>query len=275
MALLFAAFTHAAWNAVVKSSGDRLLSMATIMVTGAVVMLPVMIVIEPPAPEAWPFLAGAILLHCAYYASLVYAYRFGDLSTTYPIARGAAPMLVAVGAAWFADQTLSSTEMLGVVLVSAGICMFALEKGMPRRDGVKSLLSALSVSLLIGGYMVVDGLGLRRTPDALAYIAWLFVLDGLLMFFGVIAFRGRAYITHLRTYWRREIAGGLLSVIAYTVVLYILAFSGMAFVSALRETSVLFAVAIGTWRLGEKFGPYRWCAAFIVTAGIIIMSLTI
>ena len=271
--LLFAALTHALWNAVVKSSGDRLFALTTIMATSGVLCLPLMILVEPPAPESWPFLGASIVIHLIYYLGLSWAYRHGDLSTAYPVARGAAPLLVATGAAVFAGQLLSPLAIAGIALTSFGISMFAFEHGLPRRHNFKPFVSALFVSLMIASYTVVDGMGLRRTPDPFSYIAWLFVIDGLPLFLWALAFRRKTYLGHLRVNWKREISGGALSLVAYAMVLYILSFSGMAMVSALRETSVLFAVVIGAIRLHERFGVYRWVAAFVVTAGVIVMQI--
>ncbi|MEQ8665330.1 MAG: EamA family transporter [Rhodospirillales bacterium] len=271
--LLLAALTHALWNAVVKSSGDRLFALTTIMAAGGAICAPLLFVTEPPAPESWPFLAASVVVHLVYYLGLSWAYAHGDLSTAYPVARGAAPLMVAIGAAVFAGQILSPVASTGIVVTSVGISMFAFENGLPRRATYKPFLSAFFVSTMIATYTVIDGMGLRRTPDPLAYIAWLFVIDAIPLFVWALVVRHRAYVEHLRTNWRREVVGGALSVIAYGMVLYILSFSGMAMVSALRETSVLFAVAIGAIRLKETFGAYRWIAAFVVTAGIIVMNV--
>lgn len=270
--LLVAAVTHALWNAVVKSSGDRLFAVTSITAVGGLLFVPVLFFVEPPAVESWPFLFASIVIHTGYYVSLVWAYRYGDLSAAYPVARGSAPLLIAIGAAVFAGQVLGPVAAVGVVVTSVGISMFAFEKGLPRGENFKPFVTAFSVSLLIAGYTVVDGMGLRRTPSSIAYIAWLFVLDMLPILFYTVATRGEAFVRHFRLNWRREAAGGVLSAVAYAMVLYVLAFSGMAHVSALRETSVLFAVIIGAIKLKERFGIFRWTAALIVTTGVIVMQ---
>jgi len=270
--LLTAAVTHALWNAVVKASGDRLFAVTSVTAVGGALFVPVLFVVEPPAVESWPFIFASTVIHTAYYVSLVWAYRYGDLSAAYPVARGSAPLLIAIGAAVFADQDLSTQAAVGVVVTSAGISMFAFEKGLPRGDNFKPFLTAFTVSLLIASYTVIDGLGLRRTPEALSYIAWLFVLDMLPILIFTVVTRGEAFARHFKLNGRREAAGGVLSAVAYALVLYVLAFSGMAHVSALRETSVLFAVIIGAIKLKERFGLFRWVAAFVVTAGVIVMQ---
>lgn len=270
--LLLAAVTHALWNAALKSSNNRLFSITTIMATSGSLFLPVLFFVDLPAPESWPYMTASVVIHLGYYYALVWAYRHGDLSAAYPVARGGAPLLVALGAALFAGQILSPYETAGIFLASGGISMIAFEKGLPRGDLFKPFASAFAVSLLIAGYTVSDGMGLRRTPEALPYIAWLFVLAGIPLLAIVLSTRPADYFSHFSVAWKTDIMGGVFSALAYALVLYVLSFSGMAHVSALRETSVLFAVIIGAIKLKEHFGLFRWTAAVLVTAGIVIMQ---
>lgn len=270
-ALLAAALIHAMWNAVLKSSGSRMLSMATITASSALFALPLVFVFPLPAPEAWPYLIASVILHLGYFIALILAYRHGDLSTAYPVARGCAPLFVTLGAAVAIGQVLTPLETFGVVMISCGISMFAFEKGLPQRHTIKPFATAITVSLFIGAYTVVDGIGLRNTPQSLSYIGWLFVLEGIPLIAYVSIVHGARYRAHLRDNWKPEVVGGALSMVAYALVLFVLAFSVMAHVSALRETSVLFAVLIGAYKLKERFGLFRWSAAIIVTTGIIVM----
>lgn len=271
--VLLAALAHASWNAIVKTSGDRLFTLTTVVGLGSVLYLPALFVLDVPPPAAWPWLITSTVLHLGYFAALAWAYRHGDLSAVYPISRGSSPVLVGIGAALFAGQVLSPGATAGVLSVSAGISLFAFERGIPRGDLLKPVGIALLVGLLIASYTVVDGIGLRRTPDPFSYIAWLFVLDVVPLVTYVLAFRAAGYARHLRRHWRPEMIGGFFTFLAYSLVLYVLSTSGMAFVSALRETSVLFAVIIGAVRLKERFGVVRWAAALLVVAGVVTMNV--
>jgi drug/metabolite transporter (DMT)-like permease len=271
--VLFAALMHASWNALVKVSGDRFFTMATLMGTGTVILIPAVFYVDWPSAEAWPFLLASSLLHIGYFGVLIFSYRHGDLSAVYPVARGSSPILIAVGAYFFAAQTLSVGAAVGLAVASGGMCLFAFEKGLPTRHLMKPLIMALMVGGFIAAYTVVDGLGLRHSPSAFSYIAWLSFLDGIPLMAWAIIFQGEAFKAYVRTDGRKAMVGGVFSLGAYALVLYVLSIGSMAHVSALRETSVLFAVVLGAITLKESFGPIRWIAAIAIVAGVITMHI--
>jgi len=272
--LLIAAFVHASWNALIKISGDRFFAMAAVMGSASIVLLPTLPFVDFPAQEAWPFLFLSVLLHLGYYGVLILAYRHGDLSLVYPIARGSAPVLVALGAYLFANQTLSPIGVTGLLVASGGMCLFAFERGLPHRDFLKPMMIATAVGMSIAAYTVVDGLGLRRTPDAIGYIVWLTFLDGLPLMIWAFVFRFSNFTIFLGAEWKKASLGGLLSFLAYALVLYVLSTGSMAHVSALRETSVLFAVILGAVTLHEKFGAVRWVGAVAIVGGVVTMQFS-
>lgn len=270
--LLIAALVHASWNALVKISGDRFFTMATVMGAASIVLLPVLPIVDFPEPESLPFLFLSVLLHLGYYGVLILAYRHGDLSMVYPIARGSAPVMVALGAFLFAGQTLSPFGITGLLVASGGMCLFAFERGLPDREFLKPMLIATAVGLSIAAYTVVDGLGLRRTPDPWDYIVWLTFIDGLPLMIWAFVFRFNNYTIFLQANWKKSTFGGILSFVAYALVLYVLSTGSMAHVSALRETSVLFAVILGAVTLHEKFGAVRWIGTIAIVGGVITMQ---
>jgi len=273
--VLLAALLHAVWNAFVKVSGDRLLLLLGVNVTGAAAGAALLVFAAPPAAASWPFLALSAALHAGYFALLVGAYRFGDLSHVYPLARGVAPLLVAAGAALAAGERLPAAALAGVTLASAGVASLTFEHGVPWRRGGRSVPLALATGLAIAAYTVVDGLGVRRAESAGGYIGWLFVLDGLVLLAFVAARRPGAEIGRfLRREWRTCLGSGLASIVAYGLVIYAMSRGAMAAISALRETSVIFAALIGIGLLGERArGRRRVGAAVAVAAGVAIMHL--
>jgi len=272
--LLVAALSHASWNAVLKSSGDRLFTMTTVMGVGTLFYGPALFFVDFPTPEVWPYLIASILLHYCYFYFLTFAYRHGDLSAVYPVARGCSPLMVAGGAALFAGQMLSPVAVAGVATASIGICLFAFEKGLPTRHLMKPLAIAFVVSCFIASYTVVDGLGLLRSETPYGYIAWLNFVDGIPLLAWAVVVKGDDYIRFLKADGRKAFMGGVLAMVAYALVLYALSVGGMAHVSALRETSVLFAVILGAVTLGEKFGAIRWIAALAIVGGVGAMHLS-
>lgn len=270
--VLIAALMHASWNALIKVSGDRFFTMATVMGSASLILIPVIPFVSFPPLSALPFLFLSVALHLGYYGMLIFAYRHGDLSAVYPVARGSSPILIAIGAYMFAGQSLGPVAASGLALASGGMCLFAFERGLPTRHLLKPLGIALSVGLSIAGYTLVDGLGLRQTPSAIDYIVWLSFLDGIPLMVWAFAFRAPIYVVYLRKEGMKAFVGGALSLVAYGLVLYVLSTGSMAHVSALRETSVLFAVIIGALTLKEQFGPIRWLAALAIVGGVVVMQ---
>jgi len=271
--VLISAVLHAGWNALVKSGADRLLTMATVIGTNAAVALVLLPFVAAPAPASWPYLGLSAIIHIGYFVFLLQAYRVGDLSQVYPVARGAAPLMVAGGAALFAGEALSPLALGGLVLVSLAIGSFAFEGGRAGIKNSKPLLLAFATACFISGYTITDGLGVRASGSPLGFIAWLLLIDGLpLTVYALVVRRGRT-VPYLRVHWKRDVAGGLMCALAYGLVIWALSLGAMAYVSALRETSVIFAVLIGWILLGEPFGRRRIAAAILVGFGIAIMHL--
>lgn len=271
--VLLAGGLHATWNALVKTGGDRTAVLVLVMSAGALPWLPVLVYLPLPDPASWPYLLASLLVHLVYYAALLAAYRHGDLSKVYPIARGSAPAMVAAGALVLAGEELSATEWLGVAVVSGGIVSLAWRRGDRARD-LKGVAFAVLTGLTIAVYVVIDGLGVRLSGEPMAYIAWLFVTEGVTMAAIGIAIRYRDLLFTVRESWARGLLGGLLSTLSYGIAIWAMSVGSMAHVAALRETSVLMAAVIGTRLLGEPFGRHRVVAAALVALGAVLVQGT-
>lgn len=271
--VLLAALLHACWNAVVKSDSDRLVSMGLVMLAGALLGLAVVPFVPFPDPVAWPYLAASVLIHNFYYFFLLKAYRWGDLSHVYPISRGLGPLLVALASGRLIGEHLAPHEIGGVVLVSCGIASLAFGHGLPRGKEWRPVIYAVLTGVTISAYTIADGLGARHAGNALSYIAWLNVVEGPWVFLLAVALRRGGIVLYLRRSWWRGFAGGIVATCAYGIAIWALSLGAMAHVAALRETSVIFAAAIGAILLREGFGYRRIVAASIVAAGLVLMNL--
>jgi drug/metabolite transporter (DMT)-like permease len=270
--VLGAAVLHATWNALVKHGGDPFLRLAVVNLTGSAVCLPFLFVVAPPVAEAWPWLLASVAVHVAYCSFLCLSYRLGDLSQVYPVARGVAPPLVAL-LAWFAaGEAPSPGGLLALAMISAGILVIAFGKRAPGQSA-RPLLLALACGVSIAAYTICDGLGIRASQGTLKYIVWFFFLDGLPFGLGVLWVRRRHLKAALPGVLLPAVGGGLLSLFAYGLVIWAMRTTPMAYVSGLRETSVILAAIIGTRLLGEPFGKERVTAACIVAGGIGLLKL--
>ena len=254
----------------VKSSGDRLLMLASIRVVGLLAGLAVAAVVPRPSAESIPFLLAAAGVHYLYYALMLGAYRAGDMSQVYPIARGIAPLLVALFAAALAGELLGPLSTLAVFVLSAGIFLLALSGHAVNR---KAVGLALLTGVAIAGYSFLSGLGIRKSQSLLGYIAWLEIATGLGMASVAYLRRKSVLVEFARTQWRSGLIAGLLSVAGYAIALWAMAVLAMAPVVALRETSVVFAALIGSVFLREGFGGRRVAAAATVLVGIVLLGV--
>ena len=271
--ILISALIHAIWNAIVKSDTDRLMSFGLVMLAGSFIGAAALPFVETPRAEAWPWLLGSVTIHVFYYWFLLRAYAHGDLSHVYPMARGLAPLLVAILAGRFAGEHLQTHEMLGLVLVSTGILGLAFARGLPRGGEWRAPFYAVLTGITIACYSVVDGIGAKMSGDALGYIAWLNLLEGPWVFLVAALRRGRATLVYLRHFWWRGAAGGTIATIGYGIAIWALSQGAMAHVTALRETSSLFGALIGALVLKESFGLRRIAAACVMVAGLLLMNL--
>ncbi len=272
--VLAAAAIHATWNAVLKASGERFLTFAVVAATGTGLGILAAPFVDLPEAATWPFLIASTLIHNGYFVFLILAYRHGDLSQVYPLVRGTAPLAVTVLAMFFAGEVPNSTGLAGITLVSLGIISLMFVGGRPRNADLTPILLALATALSIAVYTVVDGLGMRRAATPWGYIVWLNILEGLPFMIGVAILRPREIGPFLRSRWKIDVFGGVLAVTAYAIVLYALAQGAMAHVSALRETSVLFAAVIGVVVFGEPLGWRRVACAAAIVAGMIVLQVS-
>lgn len=268
---LFAAILHASWNAFLRSGADRLWMMTVMNLAITITALPVALWLPLPASEAWPYILGSSLFQVAYGLLLIAAYRQGELGQVYPIIRGSAPLLVTAASFLLIGEVLHPLAMLGVLCIVLGIMALALGKA---RASTTSMLFALATGVAIAGYSTVDAIGIRLADGRAAYIAWVFVLPGLMLSVAYMLIRGPLRIDLRAPETRKAIGGGLVSLCSYGTVLVAYSMAPAGPVSALRETSVVFAALIG-WRfLGETLTPKRIAACLMVAAGAILIGIS-
>ncbi len=271
--VLFSALLHASWNALLKGAADRTTQSAVLYGAMALVAAAGLTQVAPPALASWPFLALSIVLHNLYFLTLLLAYREGDLSQVYPIARGSAPILVAVLSTSVAGEALGTGQWLAVALISGGVLSLAIDRRLLSRRLVGPISYALMTAVLIGLYTFIDALGLRSADSVFGYIFWLLALSGG-AFLALVAWMRRLRPRKIAIgTWGRGVCAGGLATLSYGAFLWALSLGAMAPVAALREISVVFAAAIGALFLGEPFGRRRIAAAAVVAAGVVALNL--
>jgi drug/metabolite transporter (DMT)-like permease len=269
--ILTAAFLHAIWNAMVKGAGDRFISIGLVATGNALFGLVLALFFPAPAAESWPYIAMTIALHLAYFICLIKAYEFGDFSQMYPIARGTAPLIVALAAMPLAGEAFGTGAWAGILTISSGIIFLALSSGRnPAR--LKAVIAAVLTGFTIAAYTVVDGMGVRLSGSPAGYIGWSFALQ-ISLGLGFLFIRRRALPALSHRQWLFGLSGGLISGLSFAIVIYTMSFTKLGAVSAIRESSVVIGALIGVVWFHERPWRPRLGAALLVAAGIVLLGV--
>src|SRR5690349_4736949 len=233
------------------------------------------IVVAAPSPDrsSWPYVGVSAALHVVYMVLLMRAYHIGDFGQMYPISRGTAPWLVAIGAAVFAGEALPALRLLGVAVISIGLVCLVFAGGVPTRKQRAAIAAALLTGVTIAAYTTVDGLGVRLAGTAAGYTGWLFLLQGPALPIVALVVRREQLFSQARRHLWAGLTGGALSLLAYGLVLWAQTRGQLALVAALRESSVVVGALIGALVFHERFGRWRVLAAVLVAAGILLIAL--
>lgn len=266
---LFAAVLHATWNAFLRTGADRLWTVTVMSFASTIIALPFALAQPMPAPAAWTYIVLSACLQAGYSVLLVAAYRHGELGQVYPIVRGSVPVLVTLGGLLFAGERLGAVQTLGVALVAAGIVSLSYGKG---KAGTSAVLLALVTGAIIASYATVDAIGVRLAGHSGAYTAWVVLLYGMLLPVSFMLTRGRLAVDFRSPETWKALAGGVVALVAYGLVVAAFALGPAGPITALRETSVVFAVLIGWLFLGEPLTVRRIIACSVVAAGAICLG---
>jgi drug/metabolite transporter (DMT)-like permease len=263
--VLLAALMHAGWNALLRGGADRTQSMLVMNITTGVAGAAMMAYAGWPSAACLPYVIASGLIHLVYNALLVVMYRSGDLGETYPVARGSSPALVALGGSVFAGEWMNLIGAVGIGLVCAGIFMLAAAKGRLRH---MNLPAALATGVSIAAYTVVDGIGVRASGNWVAYTGGMFAFFVAVPLWFLARRRFEVFAIPV-TEVTKAASGGVISLLAYGAIIWAMQGSAMGAVSALRETSVVFAALLGAGFLNERLTVWRISACCIIAAGAV------
>lgn len=271
--VLLAALMHAAWNAWLKQSSPDFVGLGALSLGWLVVGVAGAIYLGFPTAMQWRFLFVTTAVHTVYAALLVNAYRHGELSLTYPIARGSGPAIVAVVSPFALGEHLAADDLVAVALIVAGILTIGLPGAAASVRDRHAIVLSVATGVAIATYTLTDASGARSGPSPHVYSAWLFVLSAVAQLAVTACVHGRDTPVLLRPRLGRGVAVGILSALAYTVVLWAMTVAPAAIVSAVRETSILFAALIGWILLGERFTGRRWLGVMLAVTGLVAVRL--
>jgi len=272
LAVLFAAFLHALWNALIKNGGAKLTGMLILTLVQGGIGVVVAATRDWPEAEVWLWLLGSGVFHSAYKLFLGYAYEQGDLSRVYPIARGAAPLVVMLVSIAALSDVIAPLEYVGVVVLGGGIALMA-RGAFVSGESRRLIPLALGSAMMTAGYSLVDGLGARVSGDAVTYVAWLFIFDAAFFTPVCLALRGRTVLRAPMRGWLNGSAAAAASYGAYAIAVWAMTQAPIALVTALRETSILFAVLIGWLVMGDRMDRGKALAAGLILLGVTLFRV--
>ena len=274
VAVITAAGLHAVWNAIAKGGDNKHLSMTAVVLGHTPIALAILPFVPSPAPESWPYLLAGIALHVGYQLFLLASYRVGDLTQVYPIARGTAPLLVAGISTVFLGIELNLLEIVAVLTIGLGIMSLSFVR---QHDGLRNLKAgtlALLTGCFIAGYSLVDGMGARLAGTALGFYGWL-AIGNAVVFAVYMALAKPGTLSALHTKAKRTfVFGGGASFIAYALVVWAFTQAPIPLVTALRETSIVFALVIGVWFLNEKLDLAKVLSTFVTLLGAALLRFS-
>ena len=270
--ILVSALCHAVWSAIIKSSKNPLSLMGITSVLEVTIFLPLTFTVPFPTLEVWYFLIATVIIHFFYRLNVIYSYRYGDLSYIYPISRGSSCLFVAIISILFLSSDISVAGFLGILIVCIGLFLISYSKNLS--FNFRGFALAISTAILITAYTLVDGVGVRLSENGFSYIYWLFTLNGIpLLIIGLISKDG---LRKRETYtFRSGIAAGVFATSSYAIVVWSMQFIEIAYVSSIREISIVFAAIIGMLFLFEKNAKSRIIPSILIVSGISVVYFQI
>ena len=270
--ILVSALCHAVWSAIIKSSKNPLSLMGITSVLEVTIFLPLTFTVPFPTLEVWYFLIATVIIHVFYRLNVIYSYRYGDLSYIYPISRGSSCLFVAIISILFLSSDISIAGLVGILIVCIGLFLISYSKNLS--FNFRGFALAISTAILITAYTLVDGVGVRLSENGFSYIYWLFTLNGIpLLIIGLISKDG---LRKRETYtFRSGIAAGVFATSSYAIVVWSMQFIEIAYVSSIREISIVFAAIIGMLFLFEKNAKSRIIPSILIVSGISVVYFQI
>ncbi len=275
LAVLLAALMHAGWNALIRGAPDKALFTVLLHLCSALLALVALPFVGLPHADSAPYLAASVLLHMVYIALLTRAYDGAQLAVSYLFMRGLAPLLVCLVSVTLLGETLSMASWLGLAGILLGVLLIAAAGDqapgqlLRQRAGRAALLNAV----FIAAYTLVDGQGARLSRNALGYALSLALLEPILIVALQLRRRPQALLQYARQHWPAGVAGAAVATSAYGIVMWAMTQAPIALVAALRETSVVFAVLIGSLCFNEGRLRVGLLAAAAVVAGVLLLRI--
>ena len=273
--ILLAALLHASWNFLIKGSQDKFLSMSAIALGHMPFGVLGLIFFGFPNPPSLIYVLASSFLHFFYQLFLLSAYKHGELSQVYPVARGISPLLIVLVITFFLGENLSSLELLGIASISISIILYGIKIGLGSSLELRGFIFAICTGAFIASYSLVDGYGVKVAQNAIGFYSALTILNGLMFALFLFFFRKETFANLIKNGQKIFWIGGSVSFVAYALVVWACLYLPIPVVYTLRETSIFFAVILASMFLKEKLTTYKMFLILTLCTGVAFIKLSI
>jgi len=272
LAIIFSAFLHAIWNAMVKKEEDKYISLTAVVLGHVPISIVVLFFTETLSIQSIPYIFVSAIFLTGYEWCLLSAYRFEDYTKVYPIARGTAPIFIVILSLLLFNVSILKFELIGILVISFGIIILGFQN-IKNIKNYSAIMYALGTGLFISGYSITDGYGGRVSGSPLNYTSWLMILNAIIFLILLRMMNKPGVVKKVFNKGKKILfVGGTLSYIVYATIIWAFTKASVPTVAALRETSIIFALLIGTFFLKEKFTPLKTAAVLTIFFGVILLK---
>ena len=270
--IIFAAFCHAGWSTIVKKSENGLAMMGITSIIEIVIFLPLIFTVPLPTTSIWFFIFATTFLHGLYRYSVVKSYQYGDLSFVYPIARGGSVLIIGLISILILRVDINLTGIIGIVLICLGLFMISFLTA--KKFNKSAFIIAIITASLIATYTILDGMAVRKSENALTFIYWMLLLNGIPML--IYAFFSETGFRKKNSYNIKDgVVAGVLAILGYGLVVWSMQYIEIAYVSSIREISIVLATLLSIYLLKETDASKRLMPSIIICTGITILYFQI
>ena len=271
-AIIFAAFLHAVWNAMVKKGDDKYVSLTAIVLGHLPISIAVIFFTPILSVQSIPYIFISAIFLTGYEWCLLSAYRLEDYTKVYPIARGTAPIFIVILSLLLFDISILKFELIGILIISSGIIILSFQN-IKTFKNFSAVVYALCTGLFISGYSITDGYGGRVSASPLNYTAWLMILNAIFFLILLRIMNKPGVVKKVLNKGKKIFfIGGTLSYIVYGTIIWAFTQASVPTVAALRETSIIFALLIGTFFLKEQFTLIKTMAVLTIFFGVMLLK---
>ena len=271
--LFIAALSHAICHSLLKHSKNPLGILGITSLFEIIIFTPLVFYVPFPTSYIWSLIITSALLHGFYRLLVIYSYRFGDLSFVYPVARGGSSLLLAIISIIYLTDKISLFGFLAILIVCFGLFLISYSK--KNKFNKTAFILGLLTAFMITSYTLVDGIGIRHSDNAYTYLYWMLLLNGTPTLIVSLMFKNTGLRKINKDLLIKGISFGVLAPLAYGLVVWCMQYLPIAYASAIRETSIIFATLIGLMILKEKEASSRIIPAIVIIIGIGILYFQI